>query len=126
SLHLITIYLGLELLAISSYVLAGMLKDDERSHEASIKFFLMGALTSGLILYGLSLIYGLTGSIHLVEIASALAATPNTGLATAAALLVIAGFGFKVAVVPFHMWAPDTYEGAPTPISAFLITASEA
>lgn len=126
SLHLLTIYLGLELMAIASYALAGMLKGDDRSNEASIKFFLMGALTSGMILYGVSLIYGLTGSVHLVDIAAGLSATPNSGLATAAALLVVAGFGFKVAIVPFHMWAPDTYEGAPTPISAFLITASEA
>lgn len=126
SLHLITIYLGLELLAIASYILAGMLKDDDLSNEASIKFFLMGALSSGMVLYGFSLLYGLTGSIFLPEIAKGLAASPNIGLATAAAVLTIAGLGFKVAAVPFHMWAPDTYQGAPSPISAFLITASEA
>lgn len=126
SLELITIYIGLELLTISSYVLAGMLRQDPRSSEASIKFFLMGALTSGVILYGLSLLFGLTGSTHLVEIASRLAASPNTGLIMAAGVFIIAGFGFKIAAVPFHMWAPDTYEGAPTPVSAFLITASEA
>ena len=126
SLELITIYIGLELLTISSYVLAGMLRQDPRSSEASIKFFLMGALTSGVILYGLSLLYGLTGSTHLVEIARGLAGSTNTGLIMAAGVFVIAGFGFKIAAVPFHMWAPDTYEGAPTPVSAFLITASEA
>lgn len=126
SLELITIYLGLELLAISSYVLTGMLKNDARSSEASIKFFLMGALTSGVILYGMSLLYGLAGSTHLVAISEALATSPNGAIITAASIFVIAGFGFKIAAVPFHMWAPDTYEGAPTPMSAFLITASEA
>ncbi len=126
SLNVVTIYLGLELLAISSYVLTGMLRGDARSSEASIKFFLMGALTSGVILYGLSLLYGLAGSTNLVDIGRALASSPNTALVTAAGVFVLAGFGFKIAAVPFHMWAPDTYEGAPTPISAFLITASEA
>lgn len=126
SLNVVTIYLGLELLAISSYVLTGMLRGDARSSEASIKFFLMGALTSGVILYGLSLLYGLAGSTHLAEIGRAIATSPNAALVTAAGVFVLAGFGFKVAAVPFHMWAPDTYEGAPTPISAFLITASEA
>lgn len=126
SLELITIYLGLELMTIASYILAGMLRHDARSSEASIKFFLMGALTSGVILYGLSLLLGLSGSTHLVAIAEALATSPNTALITAAGVFIIAGLGFKVAAVPFHMWAPDTYDGAPTPVSAFLITASEA
>ena len=126
SLNLITIYLGLELLTLASYALTGMLKNDARSGEASLKFFLVGALTSGVILYGLSLLYGLSGSVHLLEIREALAATANPGLAAVASVLVIAGFGFKVAAVPFHMWAPDAYDGAPTPVSAFLITASEA
>jgi len=107
-------------------VLAGMLKNDARSSEASLKFFLVGALTSGVILYGFSLLYGLSGSVNLSEIGAAIAQTPNTALAFAATVLVLAGFGFKVAAVPFHMWAPDAYDGAPTPVSAFLITASEA
>lgn len=126
SLELITIYLGLEVLTISSYILTGMLKNDDRSSEASLKFFLMGALTSGVILYGFSLLYGLTGSTHLARIGEVLATSSNSGLITAAVVFVIAGLGFKVAAVPFHMWAPDTYDGAPTPVSAFLITASEA
>lgn len=128
SYDLITIYLGLELLSISSYVLAGMLKNDARSHEASIKFFLMGAMTSGIILFGVSLLYGLTGSTNLIAIATA-TATLSGGelpLLATAALFLLAGLGVKIAAVPFHMWAPDTYEGAPTPVSAFLITASEA
>lgn len=126
SLNLITIYLGLELLTLSSYALTGMLKNDARSSEASLKFFLVGALASGVILYGLSLLYGLSGSVFLPEIGAAVATTANTGLVAAATVLLLAGFGFKVAAVPFHMWAPDTYEGAPTPVTAFLITASEA
>jgi len=124
--NLITIYLGLELLTIASYVLAGMLKNDARSSEASLKFFLVGALTSGVILYGVSLLYGLSGSTDLGVIAQAIAGGENSHLVIAATIFVIAGFGFKVAAVPFHMWAPDTYDGAPTPTSAFLITASEA
>ena len=124
--NLITIYLGLELLTISSYVLTGMLKGDPRSSEASLKFFLVGALTSGIILYGLSLLYGLSGSTDLRAIADALRTGQNAALATAATVFVLAGFGFKVAAVPFHMWAPDAYEGAPTPAAAFMITASEA
>ncbi len=126
SFNLITIYLGLELLTLSSYALTGMLRNDSRSSEAALKFFLVGALTSGVILYGLSLLYGLSGSVYLPEIGQAVAQTPNPALLSIATVLVLAGFGFKVAAVPFHMWAPDAYDGAPTPVSAFLITASEA
>jgi len=126
SYNLITIYLGLELLTISSYVLAGMLKTDPRSGEASLKFFLVGALTSGVVLYGISLLYGLAGSTDLRQVAGVIAGGENSALAVAATVFLIAGFGFKVAAVPFHMWAPDAYDGAPTPVSAFLITASEA
>lgn len=126
SYNLITIYLGLELLTISSYVLTGMLKNDARSSEASLKFFLVGALTSGVILYGISLLYGLGGTTDLAVIAQRIAESQNSALVIAATVFVIAGFGFKVAAVPFHMWAPDAYDGAPTPTSAFLITASEA
>lgn len=126
SLNLITIYLSLELLTLSSYALTGMLKNDGRSSEASLKFFLVGALNSGIILYGLSLLFGLSGSVFLPEVGAAVANSANPSLVTAATVLVLAGFGFKAAAVPFHMWAPDTYDGAPTPVSAFLITASEA
>lgn len=128
SYDMITIYLGLELLSISSYVLVGMLRNDARSHEASIKFFLMGAVTSGIILFGVSLLYGLTGSTNLQAIAAAIPGLANGELAVlfAAGLFLLAGLGVKVAAVPFHMWAPDAYDGAPTPVSAFLITASEA
>ena len=126
SLNLITLYLSLELLALASYALTGMLKQDLRSSEASLKFFLVGALTSGVILYGLSLLYGLSGSVHLLDVRAAVAQSANPALVAVAGVLVIAGFGFKVAAVPFHLWAPDAYEGAPTPVAAFLITTSEA
>lgn len=127
SYDLITIYVGLELLAVSSYVLAGMLKRDERSHEASIKMFLNGAVSSAVALFGISLLFGLSGSTNLTVLAAAIPAMTAGQLALLAAggLLLLAGIGVKVAAVPFHMWAPDTYDGAPTPVSAYLITASE-
>lgn len=128
SLDLITIFLGLELLSLSSYVLTGMLRRDDRSNEAAMKFFLIGAVTTAVILFGVSLLYGLTGSTNLETIAAAIAnLTPGElPLLAAAGLFLLAGLGVKVAAFPFHMWAPDTYDGAPTPVSAFLITASEA
>lgn len=128
SLDLITIFLGLELLSIASYALAGLLKGDPRAQEASIKFFLMGALTTAIILFGISLIYGLTGTTNLPAIATAVAglSAGEFPLLATAGFFLLAGLGVKIAAVPFHMWAPDTYDGAPTPVSAFLITASEA
>ena len=128
SLDLITIFLGLELLSIASYALAGLLKGDPRSQEASIKFFLVGALTTAVILFGISLLYGLAGTTSLTGIAAAVAGLSSAEfpLLAAAGLFLLAGLGVKIAAVPFHMWAPDTYDGAPTPVSAFLITASEA
>ncbi|BAS27671.1 NADH-quinone oxidoreductase subunit N [Limnochorda pilosa] len=127
SLNLLTIYLGLELLSISSYVLAGTLKRDPRSVEASIKYFLIGAITSSVLLFGISLVYGVTGSTYLPRVAEVLAAGTGTQpVLLAGMLFLLVGFAFKVAAFPFHMWAPDTYDGSPTPISAFLITGSEA
>lgn len=119
---LIVLYLGLELMALSIYCLVGFLKHDQRSNEAALKYFLMGAFSSGLLLYGISLIYGLTGTTSLYPLAARL----NTlGLANNHALLVglglvLVAFCFKVAAAPFHMWSPDAYEGAPSPISAFM------
>lgn len=127
SLNLLTIYLGLELLALSSYALVGLLKRDARSVEASIKYFLIGAMTSAVLLFGISLIYGVTGTTQLPQVAAALAAgTASQPVLLAGMLFLLAGLAFKVAAFPFHMWAPDTYDGSPTPISAFLITGSEA
>ena len=124
---LLVIYLGLELLSISSYVLAGMLKDDPRSLEASLKYFLMGAMTSALLLFGLSLLYGVTGSTNLAHMRDRLHdAGAFRPVVVAGLWFLLAGFAFKVAAVPFHMWAPDVYHGAPTPIAALLMAGSEA
>jgi NADH-quinone oxidoreductase subunit N len=124
---LITIYLGLELMSLSTYVLAGFIRRDVTSTEAAVKYFLMGAFTSGILLYGLALIYGLTGSTNLTAVAQSLAGlsldNPALILAT---ILLVAGFGFKVAAVPFHMWAPDAYEGAPTSVTAYMSSAVKA
>jgi NADH-quinone oxidoreductase subunit N len=124
---LITIYLGLELMSLSTYVLAGFIRRDVTSTEAAVKYFLMGAFTSGILLYGLALIYGLTGTTNLEGVAQGLTAISleNPALILAVILLV-AGFGFKVAAVPFHMWAPDAYEGAPTSVTAYMSAAVKA
>lgn len=121
SRDLLTIYLGLELSSISSYVLAGLLRRDARSNEAAIKYFLNGALASSVLLFGFSLLYGLTATTHLERMAAALSSpgVPRTAL-YAAIGFIIGGFGFKVAAAPFHFWAPDAYEGAPTPVTAFF------
>lgn len=119
--ELITIFVALELVSLSSYVLAGFHKDDLKSNEASLKYFLIGVLATAVMLYGMSLLYGITGSTDLLTIARALKGIKgfNIGLITAV-IFIIVGFGFKVAAVPFHFWCPDVYEGAPTPITAFL------
>jgi NADH-quinone oxidoreductase subunit N len=118
---LIVIFLGLETMSIAVYALAGFLRRDPRSNEAALKYFLLGAFSTGFLLYGIALIYGATGSIKLEPIEAALTrpATDNALLLSGVGLLLI-GFGFKVAAVPFHMWTPDAYEGAPTPVTAFM------
>jgi proton-translocating NADH-quinone oxidoreductase chain N len=129
SVNLIMIYLGMEFLSITSYVLAGYLRSDRKSGEAAVKYFLYGATASAVMLYGMSLLFGATGTTDLVGIRNALAAKPANELiwlTAPAIILLLAGFGFKASLVPFHQWAPDTYEGAPTPITAFLSTASKA
>jgi NADH-quinone oxidoreductase subunit N len=124
-IDLITIFIGLETMAISFYILAGFLRPSRRSNEAAIKYFLLGTFSLGLLLYGMSILYGLTGSTHLRTIATAVAGSGGLMLPLAV-MLLIAGLGFKIAAVPFHMWAPDVYEGAPTPITAFLSVGSKA
>ena len=127
--NLVTVYLSMEFLSITSYVLAGYLRHDEKSGEAALKYFLYGATASAVMLYGMSLLYGATGTTDLAGIAAALAGQGQgqlVWLGVPALILLLAGFGFKASLVPFHQWAPDTYEGAPTPVTAFLATASKA
>ena len=118
---LIALYLGLELMSLSLYVVAALDRDSTRSTEAGLKYFVLGALSSGMLLYGASLVYGFTGVVSFAEIAKA-ATHPGVGLVFGLVFL-FAGFCFKVSVVPFHMWTPDVYEGAPTPITAFFAAA---
>jgi NADH-quinone oxidoreductase subunit N len=118
---LIALYLGLELMSLALYVLAAIDRDSARSTEAGLKYFVLGALSSGMLLYGASLIYGFTGTVSFVGIAKA-ATHPSLGLVFGLVFL-FAGFCFKISAVPFHMWTPDVYEGAPTPITAFFAAA---
>jgi NADH-quinone oxidoreductase subunit N len=128
SLDLMTIFLGLETLSISLYVLAGFLREQVRSNESALKYLLLGAFASGFVLYGIALVYGATGSINLKQVAQTLALgqVGNPTLLIIGMGLLIVGFGFKVAAVPFHMWAPDVYEGAPTSVTAFMIAGTKA
>jgi NADH-quinone oxidoreductase subunit N len=123
---LITLFIGLETMAISFYILTGFLKPSRRSNEAAVKYFLLGAFSLGILLYGMSLMYGLSGSTNLRTIATALVGQERDPRIILAVILVVSGMGFKIAAVPFHMWAPDVYEGAPTSVTAFLSTGSKA
>lgn len=128
STDMIMIFLGIEIVSICLYVLAGIRRDDPKSNEASLKYFLLGAFAAGFLLYGMALVYGSTGTTKLVEIGRLL----NTGEVTSQPLLMmgvvllVIGFGFKVASVPFHMWAPDVYQGAPSPVTAFMAVGPKA
>ncbi len=122
---LISLYLGLELQSLALYVMAAIRRDDQRSSEAGLKYFVLGALSSGMLLYGASLIYGFTGSTSFTAIAATAAlpgAGENIGLIIGLVFLLV-GIAFKVSAVPFHMWTPDVYEGAPTPVTAFFAAA---
>ena len=131
---LITLYISLELMALTFYVLVAFTKREKRSNEAAMKYFLLGAFSSGVLLYGMSLLYGVAGSTNLAEIGRAVAAIATSDPASASLrpmlllgmIALAAGLFFKIAAVPFHMWAPDAYEGAPTSVTAFLSTASKA
>ncbi len=126
SRDLITIFVALETLSIPAYMLAGWRKRDLKSNEASLKYYLLGVLASAVMLYGMSLIYGFTGTTVLVEIGEQMnGSAASQPLVTMAIVFIIVGFAFKVSAVPFHSWAPDTYEGAPTPVTAFLSVASK-
>jgi len=119
---LIALYLGLELMSLALYVVAAFDRDSARSTEAGLKYFVLGALSSGMLLYGASLIYGFTGTIAFTGIAKAAQAGANVGLVFGLVFLFV-GFCFKISAVPFHMWTPDVYEGAPTPVTAFFAAA---
>jgi NADH-quinone oxidoreductase subunit N len=126
---LIVLFLGLEVMSVAVYVLAGYNRGNASSAEAALKYFLIGAFASGFLLYGIALVYGATGTTNLSLIGAQLAGGPGGKLSLMAALglgLLLIGFGFKVAAVPFHMWAPDVYDGAPTPVTAFMATGVKA
>lgn len=129
---LVTVFLALELASLPSYALVAFLKQDRGSVEAGLKYFLIGALSSAIFLYGISLVYGVTGTLQLDQIATVLAEASNSeqdafsGLLGVGILMLIGGFTFKTASVPFHFWAPEAYEGSPTPVSALLSSASKA
>ena len=123
---MLTLFVALETVSIPGFIMAGLRKRDLYSSEAAIKFFLIGVLSVALMLFGLSLVYGFTGTTVLADIAAADVMADPPALMLAAVLLVIVGFGFKVSAVPFHFWAPDTYAGAPMPVAAMLAVASKA
>ena len=117
----LTIYLGLELLSLSSYALVASYRDSRLASEAAIKYFVMGAMASGFLLYGMSLVYGTTGSINIDEIANTISAQPESNVIFAFGLVfIVCGLAFKIGAVPFHMWIPDVYQGAPTSVTAFI------
>jgi NADH-quinone oxidoreductase subunit N len=118
--NLISIYVSLELMALASYILAGYFKGEVKSTEAALKYFVLGAFSSGVLLYGLSLVYGVSGKLGLPELAKLLAGTERSNLLMLGILLLLSGLLFKIAAVPFHVWTPDVYEGSPTPITAFF------
>ena len=118
----ITLYIGLEMSSLSSYVLAAFLRSDQKSAEAGLKYFVLGALASGILLYGISLLYGFTGSTTFMGVGAALAGEMSSGQLFGI-VFVLAGLAFKISAAPFHMWTPDVYEGSPTPVTAFFATA---
>jgi len=126
SRDLVSIFVALEFLSIPAYMLAAWRKRDLKSNEAGMKYFLLGVFASAVMLYGMSLVYGMAGTTLLTGIEGYLAANGNAPITTLAIMFIVVGFAFKVSAVPFHTWAPDTYEGAPTPITAFLSVASKA
>jgi len=123
--NLVMVYLGLEMLALCSYALVAIDRDSPVASEAAIKYFVLGSLSSGLLLYGLSLLYGATGTLNLAVLRSAIAASPETTLLLTGTVFAVAGIAFKFGAAPFHMWVPDTYQGAPTPITLFIGSAPE-
>ena len=119
--NMLTVYMGLELVALPSYALVALRRDDQRSTEAAMKYFVLGSLASGLLLYGMSMIYGVTGTLSLAQISNITAMGSNTMLVLGLIFIII-GVGFKLGVVPFHMWVPDVYHGAPAAVTALIVS----
>ena len=120
---LITVFIGIETMSVGVYVMCALRRTSRRSNEAAMKYFVVGAFATGFLMYGMALLYGASGTLSLLNMQAALAKTGNPGLVIAGAFLLVVAFGFKVAAVPFHMWAPDAYDGAPTPVTAFMAAA---
>lgn len=119
--ELIMVFIGLEVSSIASYILAGYLRDDKRGNESALKYFLLGSFATAFLLYGVAWVYGMTGSTNLLEIRAAVAkGVPSMTMVSAAAGLMLVGFAFKISAAPFQVWAPDVYQGAPSPVSGFL------
>jgi len=123
---LVVIFLGLETLSIATYVMAGLRRGDLKSNESAMKYFILGSFASAFLLYGMALVYGATGATNLIAIAASLSNPNFPGLLLVGAAMMIVGFGFKIAMAPFHVWTPDVYEGAPTPVTAFMATGPKA
>ncbi len=126
SRDLITLFIGLELASGPAFLLAGWRKGDVRSNEAALKFFLIGVLSAAVLLFGMSLVYGLTGEVTFAGIAAAAGGLADDAAFALGVIFMLVGFGFKISAVPFHFWAPDTYEGAPTPVAAYISVGSKA
>lgn len=122
---MVIIFLGLETLSIATYVMAGLRKSDLKSNESAMKYFILGSFASAFLLYGMALIYGATASTNIAEIAVKIADPNFPGLLLIGGAMLLIGFGFKIASVPFHVWTPDVYEGAPTPVTAFMAVGSK-
>jgi NADH-quinone oxidoreductase subunit N len=120
---LVTVFIGIETMSVGVYVMCALRRTSRRSNEAAMKYFIVGAFATGFLMYGMALLYGASGTLSLLNMQAALAKTGNPGLVIAGAFLLVVAFGFKVAAVPFHMWAPDAYDGAPTPVTAFMAAA---
>src|SRR5438034_2510480 len=123
--ELLMIFVSLELISLSLYILTAFNKNNIRSAEAALKYFLFGGMSAAFTLFGLSLIYGLSGALNLKQIAAALQGQGLDPLLVVAIVMTVIGFGFKVAAVPFHLWAPDAYQGAPTPSAALIASGSK-
>jgi len=124
--NLVTVFVGLETMSVTLYVMTGLIREDAGSTESALKYFLLGAFSTGFFLYGIALLYGATGTMHLPEMTAGLEASGNEVLFWAGVALLLVGFFFKVSAVPFHMWTPDVYQGAPTTLTGYMSTASKA